>query len=100
MTVMFNAIPLNQTQHKLFIDIYSDLKWYKPLLQLLLHAASCLTLFEDLPYLQKLAKRKIHRLVQLDRIPNSETMWLFKRFAALYGSTIVPTHAIEAAEQP
>lgn len=100
MTVMFNAIPLNQTQHKLFIDIYSDLKWYKPLLQLLLHAASCLTLFEDLPYLQKLAKRKIHRMVQLDRIPNSETMWLFKRFVALYGSTIAPTQAIEVAKQP
>ncbi|MBW4474663.1 MAG: hypothetical protein KME45_30440 [Stenomitos rutilans HA7619-LM2] len=98
MTVIFNAIPLNNTQHKLFIDIYSDLKWYKPFLQLLLHAASCLTLFEDLPYLQALAKRKIYRLVQLDRIPNHETMWLFKRFAALYGLTIAPGQAIEAAE--
>lgn len=91
MTVIFNAIPLNKTQHKLFIDIYSDLTWYKPLLKVLLHAASCLTLFEDLPYLQKLATRKIYRLVQLDRISNHETMWLFKRFAALYGSTIVPS---------
>lgn len=98
MTVLFNAIPLNETQHKLFIDIYSDLKWYKPMLQLLLHAASCLTLFEDLPYLQKLAQRKIHRLVQLDRISNHETMWLFKRFAALYGSKVVPPQAIETVE--
>jgi hypothetical protein len=99
MTVIFNAIPLNPTQHKLFIDIYSDLKWYKPMLQGLLHAASCLTLFEDLPYLQTLAKRKIHRLVQLDRISNHETMWLFKRFAALYGSRVVPTSAIAVAER-
>ncbi|XHX79809.1 MAG: hypothetical protein RBJ76_07765 [Stenomitos frigidus ULC029] len=98
MTVIFNAIPLSRNRHKLFIDIYSNLKWYKPLLQLMLHAASCLTLFEDLPYLQKLAKRKIHRLVQLDRISNHETMWLFKRFAALYGSTIVLNQALEVVE--
>ncbi|XGV95244.1 MAG: hypothetical protein ACAF41_21160 [Leptolyngbya sp. BL-A-14] len=98
MTVIFNAIPLNEMQHKLFIDIYSDLKWYKPLLKLLLHMASCLTLFEDLPYLQRLATRKIYRLVQLDRISNHETMWLFKRFAALYGSTIAPGQTVEAIE--
>ena len=98
MTVIFNAIPINKTQHKLFIDIYSDLKWYKPLLQLVLHAAACLTLFEDLPYLQTLEKRKIHRLVQLERVSNHETMWLFKRFVALYGSAIALGHVLEAAE--
>ncbi len=98
MTVIFNAIPLGQNQHKLFIDIYSDLRWYKPLLQVLLHAAACLTLFEDLPYLQTLAERKIHRLVNLERLSKHETMWLFNRFVALYGKTIAPALAIKAAD--
>lgn len=95
MTVIFNAIPLSEERHKLFIDIYSDLKWYKPCLKLLLHAASCLTLFEDLPYLQTLAQRKIHRLVDRGRTSTHETMWLFNRFVALYGSKTTPTQEIE-----
>lgn len=86
-TVLFNAFPLNNNQHKLFIDIYSNLEWYKPLLQTILHFASSLTLFEDLPYLRKLAQRNIDRIVNLTKTNNHETMWLMRRFADLYGSS-------------
>lgn len=100
-TVIFNAIPISDTEHKLCIDIYSNLGWPRPLLQILLHFASCLTLFEDFPYLQKLAERNVDRLFSLSRASNHETMWLFKRFVDLYSSRIKPSQpmkVIEAAE--
>jgi hypothetical protein len=84
--VLFNVQPLDRDQHKLFIDIYSDLAWYRPLLQLVLHFASLLTLVEDLPYLRTLAKRDLTRLMNVNRLPEHETMGLFKRFVELYGS--------------
>ena len=99
--VIFNAIPISDTEHKLCIDIYSNLGWPRPLLQILLHFASCLTLFEDLPYLQKLAERNVDRLFTSSRASNQETMWLFKRFVDLYSSRIKPSQpmkVIEAAE--
>ena len=95
--VVFNVLPLSHTEHKFFIDIYSDLEWPKPLLQILLHFASCLTLFEDLPYLGKLAERNIYRLVNLSRVSNHETMWLLGRFVELYGLS-QPIRAIEPEE--
>lgn len=85
--VIFNILPLKDAEHKLFIDIYSNLSWPKPILQTLLHLASCLTVVEDLPYLQKLAEKNLDRVVRLSRIPDHDTMQLFKRFAELYGST-------------
>ncbi|MDF5729453.1 MAG: hypothetical protein PUP92_15920 [Rhizonema sp. PD38] len=87
-TVIFNVVPLSSNTHKFFIDIYTDLKWPKPVLQVILHFASCLTLYEDLPYLRKLAARNLDRLVNLNRVSNHETMLLFKRFSELYGSSI------------
>jgi hypothetical protein len=57
------------------------------LLKLVLHFASSLTLFEDLPYLNKLAQRKTNRLVNLKNISKHETMWLYRRFVDLYGSS-------------
>ncbi|WP_201027275.1 hypothetical protein, partial [Salmonella enterica] len=36
-TVIFNALPLTETEHQFFINIYSDLKWPRPLLQIILH---------------------------------------------------------------
>lgn len=88
-TVLFNALPTSETEHQLLIDIYSDLQWPKPLLQPVLHLASCLTLYEDLPYLRHLATRKLDRLVTLSRLPSHETMWLFRRFVTLYGNSLV-----------
>jgi hypothetical protein len=84
-TVLFNAFPLNENEHQLFIDIYSNLRWPKPLLQVILNFASSLTLLEDLPYLHKLSERK-HRLVNLKNISKHETMWLYRRFVDLYGA--------------
>lgn len=85
--VIFQTLPLNDREHHLFIDIYSDLEWPKPLLQIMLHFASCLTLFEDLPYLQALADRNIERLFNLKLASKHETMLLFKRFVELYCSS-------------
>jgi hypothetical protein len=88
--VMFNAIPLSDTEHQFRVDIYSNLQWYKPLMKLLLHFAAILTLIEDLPYLEALT-RKVQRLTQTDcgrdKTINHEMMWLFNRFVGLYGST-------------
>jgi hypothetical protein len=87
--VIFNALPLNAREHRLCIDIYSTLNFPKPVLQFLLHIASCLTLFEDLPYLRKLSERNLEHLIQMGRVSNHETMFLFKRFAELYGNSVL-----------
>lgn len=84
--VIFHAFPLNEREHQLFIDIYSDLEWPKPILQIMLHCAACLTLFEDLPYLQALAEKNVERLLNLNYASKHETMLLFNRFIELYGS--------------
>lgn len=84
--VIFQAFPLTDKEHQLFIDIYSDLNWPKPLLQILLHFASCLTLFEDLPYLRNLADTNVERLFKLGKFSNNASMLLFKRFVELYGT--------------
>jgi hypothetical protein len=84
-TVLFNVIPLQNRGHELFIDIYSSLSRFKPLLKLIFHCASCLTVLEDLPYIRKLAERNLKRLVELNKVSNHETMQLFKRFTELYG---------------
>jgi len=96
--VIFQTLPLNDREHQLFIDIYSDLDWPKPVLQIILHFASCLTLFEDLPYLQALAERNIERLFNLDLASNHETMLLFKRFVELYGSSTATTKLISGGD--
>ncbi|WP_228035731.1 hypothetical protein [Oculatella sp. LEGE 06141] len=95
-TVIFNVLPLSRDEHQLFIDIYSNLKYPRPLMQMLLHTASCLTLFEDLPYLHKLSERSIHRLVSLNRISDHETMLLFRRFVDLYQSTAESAYPVSA----
>ncbi|NJL81848.1 MAG: hypothetical protein HC890_00540 [Chloroflexaceae bacterium] len=85
--VMFNVFPLGEDKHKFLVDIYSDLDWPRPLLQLLFHCASCLTLYEDLPYLQRLTQRNLSRLLTSRRISSHETMRLYNRFVDLYGGT-------------
>ncbi len=85
--VIFQAFPLTDKEHQLFIDIYSDLNWPKPLLQILLHFASCLTLFEDLPYLRNLTDKNIERLFKLSKFSNNASTLLFKRFVELYGTS-------------
>lgn len=87
-TVIFHAVPLNENEHYFFIDIYSDLEWFKPFLQLLLHFASCLTLFEDLPYLRNLAEKNRDSLLKLSRVSNCKSMSLYRRFVELYGTNV------------
>ena len=96
--VMFNVEPISDKEHRLFIDIYSNLNWPKPILQILLHIASCLTLFEDLPYLRKLAEKNIDRLLNLSTLPSHKTMLLFRRFVELHGSMLEPAKPINAIE--
>jgi hypothetical protein len=96
--VIFNVFPLTDTEHQFFIDIYSDLEWYKPILQIMLHFAACLTLFEDLPYLRALADKNVERLFYSNKSASHETMWLFKRFVELYGSRGETTKLIEGGE--
>lgn len=100
--VMFNTLPLNSNEHQLTIDIYSNLGWFKPFLQLILHVASCLTMFEDLPYLRRLAERNVQGLVRLGRVSKHESMQLFKQFVHLYGSATdaVSTGRLKSAEVP
>ncbi|HEY9674324.1 MAG TPA: hypothetical protein V6D11_22985 [Waterburya sp.] len=96
--VIFNVLPISHTEHKLFIDIYTDLRWPKPLLQILLHFASCLTLFEDLPYLRQLSKKNLSGLISLKKVSNHETMQLFRRFVELYGSLAESAQPTELSE--
>lgn len=84
MIVIFNVIPLDKYKHQFLIDIYSDLQWPKFLLSPILHVASLLTLYEDLPYLEKLSARNLNCLLRYGRATQRETMWLFQRFVELY----------------
>ncbi|MGA7934732.1 MAG: hypothetical protein WCA35_14400 [Kovacikia sp.] len=86
--VIFNALPMNKMEHVLLIDIYSNLRWPKFLLQLFLHFASYLTLFEDLPYLYKLAEKSSLYLADSHKRSNHKAMGLFHRFVDLYGSKL------------
>lgn len=99
-TVLFNVFPVSETEHKLFIDIYSDLGWFKPLLQLPLHVASCLTLFEDWSYLQTLSDRNLPKLVKSGKVSSHETMQLFQRFIDLYGNKLQAGLAIDLLPEP
>jgi hypothetical protein len=97
-TIIFNVLPLASNAHKLFIDIYSDLVFPKPIMQLFLHCAACVTLFEDLPYLHKLADGNLHRRVKSTKGSNRDTMQLFKRYVELYGSSLDQPQSFGAVE--
>ncbi len=88
MIVMFNAFPLSEGQHEFLIDIYTDLNWPKPVLQLILHIASLVTLYEDLPYLQKLSEREWFGLLNKQSTSIQNINWLFNRFVELYAPKV------------
>jgi hypothetical protein len=90
-TIIFNILPLGDNLHKLFIDIYSAMVFPKPILQILLHFASYLTLFEDMPYLRKLADEKLYPRVSKTIGNDRQTMQLIKRFVDLYGCDLDPS---------
>jgi len=91
--VIFNVLPLGQAEHRLYVDIYSNLSWPKPMLRFLLELATSLTLLEDLPYLRVLTARE-----QVNRIPSkqqansnqemNDSMQLYYRYVTLYRSTL------------
>lgn len=89
-TVLFNVLPLSNNQHKFYVDIYTNLEWPRPILQIILHLAASLTLFEDLPYLRKLAQKNTERLFNSSKYRDRDTMWLYQRFVELYGSSKIP----------
>jgi len=95
-TVLFNAIPINETEHEFLVDIYSNLSWPKFFLQMLLHFAACLTIFEDIPYLQKLAQRDLSYFTKSGKEPECKTMWLFSRYVDLYGTKLISSQEIPA----
>jgi hypothetical protein len=97
-TVMFNVLPLSYNNHKLFIDIYSNVVFPKMLVQTLLHIASSLTLLEDLPYLKKLTEGKISRSGNVAKGSRPKTMQLFERFTDLYGSSLEQPPSAGAVE--
>jgi hypothetical protein len=90
MIVIFNVIPIESNKHQFLIDIYSDLRWPKFLLSGILHIASLLTLYEDLPYLEKLSTKNLACLRRYAKSSSRETMWLFQRFVELYVVTPQP----------
>ncbi|MBA3924492.1 MAG: hypothetical protein H0X31_23445 [Nostocaceae cyanobacterium] len=69
----------------------------KPILQIILHFASGLTVLEDLPYLYKLSERNINS-VNFGKGSNHKTLWLFKRFVDLYGSSLEQPQSKGAVE--
>ncbi|MGF1515897.1 MAG: hypothetical protein ACFB5Z_19670 [Elainellaceae cyanobacterium] len=81
--VLFNVLPVTDQCHQLFIDIYSDLNWPKPLLTPLLDVAASLTLLEDLSYLRQLAERG--ELPVAQKI-EQHALSLLNRFVERYGS--------------
>lgn len=91
--VIFNVIPLGEQEHKLCVDIYSNLPWPKPMLRFLLEFATSLTLLEDLPYLRILTARKQERLAPSSQRGNrkqgkNDSMQLYYRYVSLYSSTL------------
>jgi hypothetical protein len=85
MIVLFNSFPIEENLHELSINIYTDLRWPRPVMQFCLHLASLMTLYEDLPYLKNISKNVEH-LFRSNRNINHEAMWLIKRFIDLYSS--------------
>jgi hypothetical protein len=94
-----DKLSINQDSNISNVDIALFIDWPKPLLQLILHFASCLTLFEDLPYLRALADKNIGRLFKSSRASNHETALLFKRFVELYGSSGETTKLLEGSKE-
>ena len=87
--LMFNALPLNQGEHRFHIDIYSNLPWPKVLLRFVLEFAASLTLLEDLPYLHKLTTCRQREFIGSEENLESEKehtdmMQLYHRYVSLY----------------
>ncbi|HZG40266.1 MAG TPA: hypothetical protein VEZ50_16430 [Nodosilinea sp.] len=87
--VLFSVVPLNDEEHYLNIQMFSNLAWPRELLKAVLLLASSLTLLEDLPYLTHLAKRNYDGLFSrpVERKHPSQAMQLFHRYVDLYNGS-------------
>jgi hypothetical protein len=88
MIVLFKVFPFDSKTHKFWVDIYTDLPYPKFLLRSILHFASIFTIYEDIPYLEKLSSKELDSKVDSNSISSHITMCLFKRFVNLYGSDL------------
>ncbi|WOD41657.1 hypothetical protein [Nodosilinea sp. E11] len=86
--VLFSVVPLSTTEHQLSIHMFSNLAWPKELLKAMLIVASSLTLLEDLPYLNHLARRNYDQLFSqtLAKRRSNQAMQLFHRYVDLHNS--------------
>ncbi|NJL45356.1 MAG: hypothetical protein HC922_05670 [Leptolyngbyaceae cyanobacterium SM2_3_12] len=85
--VLFSVLPLNENEHTLTVQIFSNLPWPRELLRAVLIIAASLTLLEDLPYLKQLANTPINRSHRLSEdMTSAPAMQLFRRYIHLYGS--------------
>ncbi|MFQ4134851.1 hypothetical protein PGN35_000870 [Nodosilinea sp. PGN35] len=86
--VLFSVMPLNDKEHYLSIQMFSDLQWPRELLKAVLIVAASLTLLEDLPYLHHLAKRNYDGLFSPRPRPQktSQAKQLFYRYVDLYNN--------------
>lgn len=83
--VLFNVIPINEREHQLLVQMFTDLQWPKELLRVVLLLASSLTLLEDLPYLSQLANRNLATPNPPGRRGSAcQTMQLYHRYVDLY----------------
>ncbi|MBD2233025.1 hypothetical protein [Phormidium tenue] len=87
--ILFNVVPLNAEEHHLSIQMFSNLAWPKELFKAVLILASSLTLLEDLPYLNHLARRNYGRLFSQvsEKRRSNQAMQLFHRYADLYNDS-------------
>jgi hypothetical protein len=95
MVVIFSVKPLSQNSHQLSIDIYTDLKFPRFFLYFALHIASFITLYEDLPYLEKLSNRGFDHLLNSEKVSGHKSMGLFKRFVDLYAAELQPVPELQ-----
>jgi len=83
--VMFNVIPLDESEHILAIQMFSNLQWPREILRAILTIAASVTLLEDLPYLSQLAGHSTARLQASETGTSAQAMQLFRRYVHLYG---------------
>jgi hypothetical protein len=81
-TVLFNTLPIREDKHVLFVDIYSNLEIPKSILKPAMQLATSLTVMEDIPYYENLAKQDIRNVIR--RTKDNPEMYLYKRYSQLY----------------
>jgi hypothetical protein len=84
--VLFSVVPISAEEHQFSVHMFTDLQWPREFLKAIMLIAASLTLLEDLPYLQSLAKRNYGGLTRhtQERKHPPQAMQLFQRYVDLY----------------